>query len=115
MDPKTPEKLGMKAMKTAVLGFCFLCATGAFGQSVGSAIMSSVIQMTSHAEQASQHAMAPEQSLMEHSGFSYAQGERPLWEVQPLSQARPVPLGDIARMLRKEHETCKKADIVVNQ
>ena len=102
-------------MKTAVLGFCFLCATGAFGQSVGSAIMGSVIQMTSHAEQASQHAMAPEQSLMEHSGFSYAQGERPLWEVQPLSQARPVPLGDIARMLRKEHETCKKADIVVNQ
>lgn len=77
--------------------------------------MSNVVQMTNHAEQATEHAMASEHSLMEHSSFSYAQGERPLWEVQPLSQSHPVPLGDIARMLRKEHETCQKADIVVNQ
>jgi len=32
--------------------------------------------------------------------------------VQPL--APTVPLGDIARMLRKEHATAKKADFVRN-
>ena len=56
--------------------------------------------------------LAQEQSLLEHSNYYYAQGERPLWEVQPL--AHHVPLGDIARTLRQEHATAKKADIVVN-
>lgn len=101
-------------MKTTLFVLCFLCATTALGQtvggSVGGATMSSSIQMASHSERASQTAMAPEQSLLEHSNYLCFQGERPLWEVQPLAPV--VPLGDIARMYRKDHELVKKADIV---
>ena len=56
--------------------------------------------------------MALEQNLLENASYSYARGERPLWEVQPL--AHQVPLGDIARALKKEHETAKKADFIRN-
>jgi hypothetical protein len=105
-------------MKTAVFAFCFLCATAAlgqsFGSSVGSAPVSNTVQMPSHGERASELPLALEQSLLEHSNYYYAQGERPLWEVQSLSKSRPVPLGDIARMFRKDHELVKKADIVVH-
>ena len=55
--------------------------------------------------------MAAEQSLLEHFGYFYAQGERPLWEVQPLSKSHAVPLGDVARAYRKDHELVRKADI----
>ena len=41
-----------------------------------------------------------------------AHGVRPLWEVAKPSE--PVPLGDAARLLRKEHAAAKKADIVWN-
>jgi hypothetical protein len=101
-------------MKTAVFAFCFLGATAALGQSFSGAQMTSVLQFNNHAERASQQSMAREQNLLESSNYFFAQGERPLWEVQPLSQTRPVPLGDIARMLRKEHEASKKADVVVH-
>jgi hypothetical protein len=101
-------------MKTAVFAFCFLGATAALGQSFGSAPMSNVVQFNNHAERATQQSLAHEQSLLENSNYFFAQGERPLWEVQPRSQSHPVPLGDIARMLRKEHEATKKADIVFN-
>jgi hypothetical protein len=110
--------LEINAMKAALLGLCFLCATAALGQSVGGSVgaapVASSVQMASHAEHASQQPLAQEQSLLEHSNYFYAQGERPLWEVQPLSKSRPVPLGDIARMLRKDHEMAKKADIVLH-
>ena len=56
--------------------------------------------------------MAQEQNLLANSSYSFAQGERPLWEVQPLSHS--VPLGDVARRMKKEHETAKKADIIWN-
>jgi hypothetical protein len=108
--------LEINPMKTAVFVLCFLCTTFALGQSgvgsAGAAVMGSSVQMESHPEHASQRPIAQDQSLLEHSNFYYAQGERPLWEVQPL--AHHVPLGDIARMLREEHATAKKADIVVN-
>lgn len=107
----------INTMKTTLLGLCFLCATAAFGQSAGGAGALSnevqVFQMTSHAQHASQQPMAQEQSLLEHSGSLYVEGERPLWEVQPPAPP-PTPLGDIARMLRKEHEASKKADFVRN-
>lgn len=105
-------------MKSAVFVLCFLCGTVAFGQSVGGSVggatLSSTVQMSSHPERASQTPMAVEQSLLENSNYIIAQGERPLWEVQPPSQVREVPLGDIARMYRKDHELVKKADIVVH-
>lgn len=53
--------------------------------------------------------MGHEQSLSEMSTYSYAQGERPLWEVAPVKQPE-VPLGDIARALRHEHLKAKKAE-----
>jgi hypothetical protein len=59
---------------------------------------------------ASQHEMAEQQNILEHSGYTYAQGEKPLWEFGPVSQ--PVALGDSARALRKQHEGTKKSDIV---
>jgi hypothetical protein len=48
---------------------------------------------------------------MERSAPLIAQGERPLSDVAS-SKAAPVPLGDIARMLRKEQLTAKKATTV---
>ena len=114
---KAPE-LGINAMKTVLFGLCFLGATVALGQSIGGSVggapVSSSIQMPNHAEHASQTALAQEQNLLEHSNFYYAHGEMPLWEVQSLSKPSPVPLGDIARMYRKDHELVKKADIDVH-
>jgi len=105
-------------MKTALFVLCFLGATLALGQSVGSsagsAPVANSVQMPSHAERASQQSLAQEQNLLEHSNYFFAQGERPLWEVQQESKSHAVPLGDIARMLRKDHELVKKADIDVH-
>jgi hypothetical protein len=106
----------MNTMKITLFALCFFCAASALGQSaggsVGSASMSSSIQMTSHPQHAAQAPMALEESLFDHSGYFIVEGERPLWEVQPLSPK--VPLGDIARALRKEHDTAKKAEFVRN-
>jgi hypothetical protein len=101
-------------MKTTLFVLCLLCATAAFGQSVGGVMSAEpqVFHPPDHALRAYQQALAPEQNLLEGANYTYAQGERPLWEVQPA--ARVVPLGDIARMLKKEHETAKKAEFVKN-
>ena len=103
-------------MKTTLFALCFLCATAAFGQSAagGGALSNEVqvFQMASHPQRATQMPMAQEQNLFDRSGYFFVEGERPLWEVQPLSPK--VPLGDIARTLRKEHETAKKADFIRN-
>ena len=84
-----------------------------FGQAA--AVMSSqsqAIQVPSHPMHADQHSMASEQSLVGGGPgtYSYAQGERPLWEFGPVSQ--PVPLGDVARAARKEKLSAKKAEFV---
>jgi hypothetical protein len=103
----------MNAMKSTFFMLCFLCTTAALGQSVGGPTLSSqpqVFQVPSHPEHAFPQSMAQQQSLLERSGSVYARGERPLWEVAPVS--RVVPLGDVARILRKEHATAKKADVV---
>ena len=101
-------------MKTGLLVLCLLCASAAAlaQASTGGAQLSSDVQFATHAERAVATPMALEQNLLASSSYFFVQGERPLWEVQPLS--RPVPLGDVARMLKKEHETAKKAEIVWN-
>ncbi len=84
-----------------------------FGQAAAAvSAQPQIIQMTSHPMHADQHAMASEHSLVGGGPgtYSYAQGERPLWEFGPVSE--PVSLGDIARALRKEKLTAKKAEIV---
>jgi hypothetical protein len=100
-------------MKSTVFVLCLLCATAAFGQSVGATALSAqpvVVQFYSHPEHASPLPMAQEQSLLIPSAYTYAKGERPLWEFAPDSYA--TPLGDTARQLKKEHAAAKKSDTV---
>jgi hypothetical protein len=103
-------------MKTALLMFCFLCTTAALGQTVGGFLngptMNATVQMAGHAAHASAQPMAREQSLLEgSSGVYIAHGEIPLAEV-PLPEKPAIPLGDTARLLKKQHETAKKAQFV---
>jgi hypothetical protein len=101
-------------MKAALIAVCLLCATAAAGQAtVGASALSSepqAIQFRSHEQRAAQGSLATPQDLQGNFAYGYAKGERPLWEFAPASQ--PVPLGDVARALRKEHATAKKADVV---
>ena len=46
--------------------------------------------------------------------YTYARGERPLWEFGPFS-APERPLGDVARDCRKEKQAAKKAEIVLEK
>jgi hypothetical protein len=98
-------------MKTTLFALLFLCATAAFGQSVGAAVSNEPqpIQMPSHEQHASQQALQAEQSLLITSySNSSARGERPLWEAGAKPPAE-VPLGDVARRLRNQHATARKA------
>jgi hypothetical protein len=96
-------------MKTVIFIFCMFCASAAFGQTAGGAV-NTPIAMAEHPMHAEQHDMARPQNIYEHSDYTYAQGERPLWEFGTISH--PVPLGDVARALRKEHALVRKADII---
>lgn len=96
-------------MKTTIIALCFLCATAAFGQTYVSSDAHPT-EFASHAEHAAQQGMARSQNVMEQSSVFHGQGQRPLWEVQPA--ARTIPLGDIARAVRKEHAAAKKSTIV---
>jgi len=104
-------------MKTTVFALCFLCATVALGQAsaAGAGGMSgqaTAFEFQSHDAVAAQHSMGAERNLLESSANSWAQGERPLWEVAPVSH--PTPLGDSARLLRQKHASAKKAEFVWN-
>jgi len=99
-----------KIMKTAVFVFCLFCASVSFAQVSSIVSQAQPTQMSEHPLHAEQHDMARPQNIYEHSDYTYAQGERPLWEFGPVSQ--PVPLGDIARLLRQEHALVRKADII---
>jgi len=94
------------------LGILFLlCASVAFGQAAGASALSAqpiVIQMQSHPEHASYTPLGQEQYLAEKSTYTFAQGERPLWEVAPVNSE--ISLGDVARALREEHLKARKAE-----
>ena len=99
-------------MKTTLCLIFLFCATAAFSQTAPVlSSQASAIQMPDHALHASQHDLAQSQNLLEHSDYSYAQGERPLWEFGPTGPP-PVPLGDLARAARVEHAHDKKAQII---
>jgi hypothetical protein len=102
-------------MKIAVFALFISCTTAAFGQLGASAISSQpqIIESPSHPLHAETHEMATESPLVGGGGYSYAQGERPLWEFGPVSQ--PTPLGDVARAYRKEKLAAKKAEIVLEK
>jgi hypothetical protein len=97
-----------------VLGI--LCFAGmAFGQASsatagGISAEPVVYEFQSHVGHAAQQGMGQAQDIMEQSINVQAHGVRPLWEVaQP---AHVTPLGDSARLLRQEHMSAKKAEIV---
>lgn len=98
-------------MKTTFFLMCLLCATAALGQaSAGGSVLTSeprVMSMPSHQRHASHRPIGQGQDLLEKSHLSYARGEKPSWEAAPKAYA--PPLGDVARQLRKQHETAKKA------
>lgn len=99
-------------MKTAIVVFCLLTATLAFGQ-VGQSAISATAQpviMYEHPLHASQHALAEESNLLGTSAYSYAKGEQPLWEFG--ESKYETPLGDVAREYRKTHVFARKADKV---
>jgi hypothetical protein len=99
-------------MKTMLVVFCILFAATAVGQ-VGMGAVSnqvSFLQIPEHPEHAAPHQMATEQSIVGDGAYTFAHGERPLWEFGPVS-IEPS-LGDVARAYRKEKLTAKKAEIV---
>ena len=99
-------------MKKILFTLCLFCATGAFGQ-ITAALLSSEpqrIEMNSHDQHAIQLPMGEEKSLFITGTNPAGKGVRPLWELAPVHYE--TPLGDTARMLKKEHSEAKKAEIV---
>jgi hypothetical protein len=102
-------------MKITLFALFILCTAGAFGQAAS--VLSNqpqILELPSHPEHAEAHALATEHSLVGGGTYTYAQGERPLWEFgSPLPE--PTPLGDVARSYRKEKQAAKKAEIVLEK
>jgi hypothetical protein len=101
-------------MKITLLALLILCSATVLGQ-VYSSVLSSqpqMVTMIEHPEHASHHAMAEEKPLVGGSPntYSYAQGERPLWDFGAVTEQ--APLGDVARAYRKQKLTARKAAIV---
>src|ERR1700690_1925569 len=99
-------------MKITLFVLFLICTSAAFGQAGVSVLPSQpqVLQSPSHPLHAEMHAMATESPLVGGGSYTYAQGERPLWEFGPVSE--PTPLGALARAYRKEKLAAKKAEIV---
>lgn len=104
---------GDNVMKTTLFVLVIFCAAAAFGQTASVLPNQPVIvELPDHPQHAEHHAMATEQSLVGGSSdtYTYAQGERPLWEFGPV--AEQPSLGDVARAYRREKTAAKKAEIV---
>jgi hypothetical protein len=102
-------------MKMTLLILMFFCAVAAFGQAGSANNQPMVMELPEHPQHASLTPMACERPLVGGAPdtYTYAQGERPLWEFGPVSQ--PVPLGDIARAYRREKVAAKKAEFVLEK
>jgi len=100
------------AMKTTLLVICVLLTTAAMGQVAGTVLSSqpTVVTPPSHPQHAYQTGLGLEQGILERSHIVVAHGERPLWDISLPSESKP--LGDEARVLKREHESAKKAVIV---
>ena len=101
-------------MKTRIFLFavCVFCSVGSAAQTVGGYSFGSEAQMLvmpEHPQHASQTELAREQDIRERSAITWAQGERPLWEL--MSPPPFVPIASLARILRDEHARSKKAVI----
>jgi hypothetical protein len=99
-------------MKITLFVLLLFCTAAAFGQVGG--VLSNQPQITeipSHPQHAEMRALASESPLVGGGTYTYAQGERPLWEFGS-PNPEPAPLGDVARAYRKEKLAVKKAEIV---
>ena len=108
------HRLEMNVMKKNLIAVCFvLCAGACLAQSagVGSTLSNEpqMLVMPSHQATASERALSTGKNLFTGSGSVSAKGERPLWEVAPNNV--PVPLGESARALKKQHGEAKKAQV----
>jgi hypothetical protein len=105
----------MKIRLSVLFLLCtFLWASAAFGQTGSISSHLQAYAFPDHPQHAEQHAMAPEHSLVGGGSdtYTYAQGERPLWEFGPVAKEPPTPLGDVARAVRQEKLAARKAQIV---
>jgi hypothetical protein len=105
-------------MKITLFAFIFctaLCTPAALGQ-VGGVLSNQpqIIVSPSHPLHAEMHSLAAESPLVGGGTYTYAQGERPLWEFGS-SLPEPAPLGDVARAFRKEKMTARKAEKVLEK
>ncbi len=102
------------AMKLIISVLFLFCATAAFAQAYGTVLSNQpiIMEIPSHTEHASMHPLAAPQYILETSVPSYAQGIQPLWEFPLMSDA--MPLGDVARELRRQHAFAKKAEKVLS-
>jgi hypothetical protein len=104
-------------MKIALFVLFLFCTAAAFGQ-VGASLSNQpqIFEIPDHPGHADRVAMASEHPLVGagSDAYTYAQGERPLWEFGSPSP-EPTPLGDIARAFRKQKLAAKKAEIVLEK
>ena len=107
-DPKDSSHLERILMKTTVFAFCFFCATAAFGQSVlGSSALATPYQSPDHPRTAGPKALSHETALVGCDDcIQIAKGEMPVADAAP--KKHEVPLGDVARFYRRDHELVKK-------
>lgn len=103
-------------MKLTMFVLFLCCSSLAFAQYGGvTAVLNNqpvVVQIPSHTEHASIHSLATPQYIFDGSQSNYARGVKPLWEIPVTSEA--MPLGDAARLLRKQHAMAKKAEKVLS-
>jgi hypothetical protein len=104
-------------MKITIFALFLLCTAAAFGQ-VGSSLPSQpqIFEIPDHPSHADRVAMASEHPLVgaNPDAYTYAQGERPLWEFGSMTP-EPAPLGDVARAFRKQKLAAKKAEKVLEK
>jgi hypothetical protein len=107
--------MGKNAMKTTLLILFVLCAAAAFGQAGAISSDATPVRIPDHPRHAELTPLACEHPLVGGAPdtYTYAQGERPLWEFGPVST--PTPLGDVARAFRKEKQLAKKAEKVLEK
>ncbi len=102
-------------MKITFFALFLLCTAAAFGQA-GVAVLSNqpqIVALPEHPLHAEYTGLACERPLVGGgpTTYTYAQGERPLWEFgSPYPE--PTPLGDVARAYRQEKSAARKAQRV---
>lgn len=98
-------------MKKILFVLLLLSTSAAFGQYSVNHLESQpqIFSIPDHPAHASYAPMAGERSIVGGGSASYGQGDRP---ASDFPQMASVPLGDMARELKKQHARVKKARII---